>query len=59
MDGLAAKVFGYLRSGVVGPELFLVDVFFKNITQNCGANCVFGAVRVGAKRPGIFSEKLE
>jgi len=45
VDGALAKVFSYLGRRVIGPESFLVDVFFEDVTENVGIDLI--VIRAG------------
>ena len=50
------EIFGNLRTGIVSTESFLVDILFKDISQNIGVNFVIASPRSVVKVPRVTGE---
>ena len=59
MDGLLAEVIGDFRTGVVGSEFLLVDVFLEDVAEHVGIDLAVIAAGGVVERPRVAAEEGE
>ena len=53
-EGILADILGDVLLGVIGPHLFLVDVFFENIPHHVGVDLVIHTQRPIIQMPAVL-----